>query len=482
MVTVRPDQIINLQAVHECAIALAADGITSYTTTEGMPGPAYVLPIPVLREFNAWRRTALRDGALQAITEDTLIACFALATGRRIWSPIPTIVDHPSVVKSTYGNDAALRQRPLVRWDTPDLLPGWRDETVYGRLTHLDYWDQEPSHLGRFYPMSIPMLTRRFVKGYSTDHQARDEADRGSWEKQRLGHMMLGKRTTPPARLYVCTPVRGGLSREYVQSIFHLFGALVDVSIDQELTAVMDDPAFMEPDAMDLVRTRSAHIRKALASGCTHALLADADIRFTPETIVGMFRTGYDFVQCPYPRRDGRGYSIRHLPTTIAKGGFRPEDVERDTLPIMGTGLGCTLLTRAGMQKMWDHYRDEPDPPELEDLVGAHHQSRREIVKAAYELGRRKGPRLAYYDFPRFDQHPVPYETVALFQLELGVDDEVRLPILYGEDISFCRRWLALGEEVRMYIGDGSPVQHMGEHLYGGTITQFTGFIREPDE
>ena len=489
MIEARQNGIINLQSVHEASPGLAAERVTSYTCSEGMPGPCYEMDVPLLTEFLEWRRTKLRDGTLQRVTEDTLLALFCLDTQRRIWSPVPTVVDHPGEVGSTYGNDVGLRQdlyatrqRPRVRWDNWEQILGAATGQKTVEIPNKDavlsdprFWAGETRHLGRFYPMSIPALARIAVKGYSEEDEERDVADTGTWEKQRLVYAAIGRRKAPMARVFVCTPFRGGVSFEYIRSIFRLHSALHDIEVIDGMTAM--EPEFLEGGNADLVRTRSHLLRRAKESGASHTLLVDGDVGYEPEAVVGMFRSGFDFVQTPYPRRDGRGYSLRLLDSTIEKGGLKFEPVVRDTLPIMGTGLGCTLLTRRCILKMWNHYKADADPEEEFEKLVRGGLSRREMVKAAYELGRSR-PRLVYTDFPRWEPTPKGIETVALFQLMIEKDSQVGATLLYGEDISFCKRWIALGEEVRMYIGQGSPAEHAGEHLYKGDIFQLTGIER----
>jgi hypothetical protein len=217
----------------------------------------------------------------------------------------------------------------------------------------------------------------------------------------------------------------------------------------------------------------------ARESNCTHLLMVDADMRFPSVVVFNMLRTGYDFVQTPYPRRDGRGYSIRYTAKTLSNPNRQPvlEDIERDTVEIMGCGLGLTLISRRCFEKMLDHYANEPEPPELEELLRSG-MPRREMLKAAYELGRQH-PHLVYDDFDKFDAQVTPHKTVGLFQLIIGKDETEPYTLLSGEDTSFCARWRALGEQVRMYVGAGSPIAHWGEHMYEGRIEQL-GLVHVP--
>jgi hypothetical protein len=90
-------------------------------------------------DFLLWRQE-LRQGAVESVTEDTLLGCFCLSTGHRIWHPIPTIIDHDTSIESTYGNEAHEHRRPSVTWKDSVLADAgefWRPRSV--------------PHLGRFY-------------------------------------------------------------------------------------------------------------------------------------------------------------------------------------------------------------------------------------------------------------------------------------------------------------------------------------------
>ena len=67
---------------------------------------------------------------------------------------------------------------------------------------------------------------------------------------------------------------------------------------------------------------------------------------------------------------------------------------------------------------------------------------------------------------PHAPEHEVR-PTVALFQLMQ------RNGVLLGEDVSFCHRVRDFGETVWMYLGEGSPVDHVGELTFTGEIEAF---------
>ena len=170
MVEAVPDRIIGLHSVHQAIPQFAGGGIRWITTADGLTGPQYLLPLEgpdSLAELRKWRDGGgLRPG--WNITEDTLIGVWALATGRRIWHPIPALADHMGKLThggppSTYGNDAAQRQSPPVLWDAHGY-PFTRAE-----LSTVDFWrPTRVPHLGRFYGMT-PYLVAKWVVDMDRD-------------------------------------------------------------------------------------------------------------------------------------------------------------------------------------------------------------------------------------------------------------------------------------------------------------------------
>lgn len=102
-------------------------------------------------------------GAALKISEDTLIGLCAMARGRRIFHPTPTIIDHDLSIKSTYGNDIHRHRRPYATWHDFD------------RST-LDCDASKAVHLGRFYP-SNHWLCRQYVYDWTPEKHWAAELD-----------------------------------------------------------------------------------------------------------------------------------------------------------------------------------------------------------------------------------------------------------------------------------------------------------------
>ena len=160
-----PDQVISLFTIHPVAKYLAKDDKNWLTTTDLMTGVANVRPIEIQREFVAWRDAVLEDGGTRAINEDTLLGLFCASTGRKIWNPIPAVVDHDTTLTSNYGNQKAVHNRASVNWMDAPLPDSWAPKT----MLHSSGLLQVP-HLGRYYPFT-PYSYLRWVKD-ADKHQA----------------------------------------------------------------------------------------------------------------------------------------------------------------------------------------------------------------------------------------------------------------------------------------------------------------------
>jgi hypothetical protein len=159
-----PNEVIGLETAHPGAMTVAREGGRWCTTADGLIGVGYVLPSALLQDFLEWCDRELKLRSVLSISEDTLIGVWALATGRRIWHPVPTIIDHDLSIASTYGNDAHTMRRPSVTWRDGDIL-GWSDE----QLEDVAFWrlpldpltgaSTRPHHLGRFYAATSQLAT-----------------------------------------------------------------------------------------------------------------------------------------------------------------------------------------------------------------------------------------------------------------------------------------------------------------------------------
>jgi hypothetical protein len=94
------------------AANFAAMGCNWLTTTDWMTGPAWAIRPSFAREFVQFKNLRMRDGWADrvkenSLNEDTLLGLGCAALGRRIWNPLPALVDHDVTVPSHYTRMAA---------------------------------------------------------------------------------------------------------------------------------------------------------------------------------------------------------------------------------------------------------------------------------------------------------------------------------------------------------------------------------------
>jgi hypothetical protein len=441
LVAAHPDEVIGLETVHP--LAKYASGHRWVTTSDGLVGVGYVMPRAQLVQFLKWRHDALKPGAPEQITEDTLIGLWCLHTKRRIYHPVPTIIDHNVNIKSTYNNDAHGARRPEIRWDT---IPGLTDEEFCAE----SFWNvpPKPLHLGRMYGAS-PFMLRQWLRVTPNADEFNEWLSDGDGPARRLlGARRKGRAPTPETtpRVLVCTINRGAIHYAHHTSLLTLAHNADAVGAGFEIADCHYPHA-------DIVRARSRAVNTFLhETDATHLLFVDADIAFEPVTVAGMLEAKRDFVGCPYPRRDMVEWAKVNISPDAPPEAFAyyypvvplPEgigDIDLDNcVEVSSLPLGMALLSRKMLKEMQDAYR-----------MALHFSD--EVTP----------------------QRKVP--SVALFMLAFanGMGPERGL---LSEDYSFCQRYRQIGGKVWMYLGLGSPVDHYGEHRYRGHVEAF-GLKRE---
>jgi hypothetical protein len=442
MLAAASHRVIGLETAHSAARLIAAEGGRWCTTTDGLIGVGYVLPREQLLAFLRWRRTELEAGALEVISEDTLLGLWCAVTGHNVLHPIPTIIDHDTSLASTYGNDRHANRRPVVTWKDSH-----GPDTDGHKLESPSFWcgSALAPHLGRFYE-TTPDLARRAVKGFTDAERLAMKRDDGKAVQRRL--VIRRRARAEPRdienRVVVCTPTRGTPAPEYTSTLMQL---VATGESDPDASWIVTN-VFSRSDS--IVHARSRMVHDFLESDGTHLFFVDDDQSFRPVVLKGMLASGHDVVCAPYPRREGVDFesvtknaglappeALAYRYSVTLKGHPHPAPLEldvHDCAEIEGIGFGCTLISRAALERMVAHYDEELG---FADMTAG---------------GRR---------------------VVALFQLTFAGEPRQ----LYGEDTSFCRRWRDIDGRVMMYLGPGSPIDHHGAHAYKGCIEAF-GLVR----
>lgn len=434
--------IVGLHAPHPAALALAEEQCyRGFSTRDGLIGVGYCITRDVLRDFLTWRADNLErltqeevmavDGRRLAVTEDTLLGLYAAATGYRVYHPMPALVDHDVEVPTTYaGNDHHPHRQSGFRWDHPLAR-----DIVDGGVT---------PHLGRFYP-----FTANHLAAYtSTSREMVEDVQRddGRYEKRRIQYSRLGRRHRPEYRLQVATPTRGEVSAGYCKSVWQLLrDDAIEITGDLEIT---DTQVWNS----DVVRVRNRFAWHFLHNtDATHLLFLDSDIEVSPICIRGMLKADQGFVAAPYPRRGGiewpaitrAAIDALTLPpgspfpvleaaaykySVLVIDGELKVNNEMMTAPVKAMPLGCALIRRAELQSLWNS------------------------VEETYE-----------------DRLDTGQEVKVKNLFGLLIDGGG----LLSEDFSFCARWRQKIGSLYMYLGGGSPVNHIGAHNYQGQIEAF---------
>jgi hypothetical protein len=188
----------------------------------------------------------------------------------------------------------------------------------------------------------------------------------------------------------------------------------------------------------DLVRGRSRAACYAVEdTDATHFLWWDNDV--VPDDACGitenMLRSGYDVVAAPYPvKRIAARYPYR---VGGADKAVRTLEGVNYCVDVDEIAMGFMITSRKALETTIDAYREE---------------------KWYSDVRPGKPTR----------------EVVAIFDLMFGPIKEHQDGKLYrtldSEDYSFCRRWRSVGGAVKMYVGPGAPLTHVGPHAYEGKI------------
>lgn len=243
--------------------------------------------------------------------------------------------------------------------------------------------------------------------------------------------------------LWIVTPDVGLVYPEYANSLFKLGLAL------QRNTQIRSISRKSPPIHCAMARNRLA--REAVTDPSRPDVLwIDSDHRFEPEAVLGLLKSPHDVVGCPYPRRELIEEGIK-----VSIERQRPYDTFAASYPV--------------------HHLSEP-PKELDaggdyveiDAMGFGMMLTRHIVLEQMSQKIR-----AYRDFPGRLRTWAMFNETVVYEDE---DDYVGECNLWGEgmqpeDVSFQRKWRnACGGKVYMYLGPGSPIDHVGRHTFRGSL------------
>lgn len=321
MISTQPDQIIGLHTAHTGALEAHAAGEHWVTTDDGSIGTGIVFPVALLREFLTWLDSdALQPGTLEAAGAfgcDVLIGLFCMETGRRMFHPVPTVIDQDlSLLTSVPGNEDTPGRSTVCNWKSTQI------PDTYGQTTPV-------RHLGRWFA------------GMSGIRQV---------------HVR--------PRIFIACPTYGGIEPGFVESLIRLTHHLARSGVEHSFS-------FLSSESL-ITRARNRLAHQFLKTRNTHLLFLDCDLVFEPETIVRMVTSGFQLCGAPYP--------CKRLPSQLVCN-LLMEDVGegRGRIEMRGTfaraheaPTGCLLIAREVFETL------APRVPEVrDDLIGGEHERMR---------------------------------------------------------------------------------------------------------
>jgi hypothetical protein len=218
-------------------------------------------------------------------------------------------------------------------------------------------------------------------------------------------------------RLFVGIPAYGGV---------HGSAFLSHLRLSTELTNRRIEVTYrIAANCGDIVTVRNSLLEGFLKTDCTHWLMVDADIEFEPSAVLQMLELQQPFIGAAVPLRrvhhctecrDTTQFNIQPTARTLSLAVKQ----NGPALPVLVVGTALLLVTREAIEQMISSY------PELE---------------YADTEGNRGAGLFNHLIDPATRQQ-------------------------YGEDISFCRRWIAL--EGQIFCLRDCPVTHTGPvPIYG---------------
>jgi hypothetical protein len=321
-IAAKPDVIQCHQANHPKAKEVRSSW---YTTSDGFTAFGGTMPVDFVREHLAWRQLAIKDGEL--VQGDEGVNLWALATGRRIYKSIPSLVDHDTALESRDGNQAQTEKGTVIRRSL--VFDRRRD------MSDVD-WTKEPEDLGRSYRRN------HFWMVYKTQPQA--------WN---LDAMYAADRNGPVSEgphVMLATPSYQPPLLPFLRSRDEVTAALMDkgVGVSHLLT----------PGDSLVTRARARIVHQFLKSPATHLLFWDNDISANdPDAVRKMLASGHDVVCGAYPLKDRSGRVVCNLwDAQIESGEFTVDG--HGCVEVRDAGTGFMLVSRKALYRLMQKHAD----------------------------------------------------------------------------------------------------------------------------
>jgi len=231
-----------------------------------------------------------------------------------------------------------------------------------------------------------------------------------------------------PNGLMIALPAGGGMNTAHTtQSLYDLGQLLATEGVPSRLKwlAIADIP-----DARNLFLSLWYDLHKE----CSHLLMVDADMHFSPYLVWDMLCFGKPVTGVLYSQRNMEGNAVGMCLT----GKETMDDVEKGHLKVKGVGGGVLLISRSAIDEMLRKFPDISDDPKKQQV----------------------SPILLKYGATQF---------IRAFDRLEREDGKGRL----SEDLSFCERWRRCGGEV--WANVHHPIGHVGHHDF---VIRYEDFLQ----
>lgn len=314
----QPEAVLCFQSNHLDAPKAYEAGARWYTTPDGFTAFGGTMPVQWVREHLEWRRTMLRPDVL--VQGDEGVNLWAMATGRRIYKSLPSLVDHDLTIPSADGNDADIHKsarRPLV-WDAE------------ADLRRID-WGGQVVTLGRTYRGNHWRLVTdvREDKHDAALIEAMYTAARG------------GRPVSSTPVVSICSPTY----RESHEIVRATAASKKAVTVDLLSHGIGVTRTKASGDSLPQ-RMRQRAVHQFLKSEATHLLWWDADVECVDPTVVRtMLESGHDVVCGAYPFKDTTGRVVMNLWDADVQR-FEGGAAVPEWLEVEHAGTGFMLVSR----------------------------------------------------------------------------------------------------------------------------------------
>jgi hypothetical protein len=276
--------------------------------------------------------------------------------------------------------------------------------------------------------------------------------------------------------LLVCTPVRGGFSPSYSESVRALEAWARSRNIPFDIRRVAEAPVDAARDVLAASYLVATHGDPP--TPYSHCLMVDAGVGFGVETIEKLLSADEDFVAAAVPLRNtrvdrvaergesrfGADFAIRLTADQMESGKAHIEP-KGDAMFIEVDAIGAAMicLRRAVFTRIFDAH------PELQHKAGFGYF----LPTVMDAEGHSHVDRLR----KALRQHTTtPEEREKLVDKALGASHEEFDRC--GEDVAFCRRWRALHspeQPARIWVLCDAPLVHEGHGMFQGNFESSFG-------